>query len=524
MAVSDEQLWSLSESLLRNGKLEEAEMGYRQLTDKAGFAPAAHLRISLLAQKKGSFRGATEAARAAFMACDRTDAEILEMVAKRLIRLGEFEAVDECVRAILDLPEAGPGALAELGKLLVDIFMPRLAVDLLARASIRGLKTPAVDYLHGLALTQLGEIEAAEQLIERALENDPSLAQAHWMLSRLRKNSAGNSNIEKMIRLMERAKGLDSVLFGYALYKEYDDLDDIENAWRHLEQAMALRRQGIVHDESEERRIFQVLSEGDWKETEASPPPGPAPIFIVGLPRSGTTLLETMLGRHRDVEAAGELHDAVIQLRWTCDHFGGFQLDRTLVEKSVDADLGIYGARYLEKTKWLSRGKRFFTDKMPSNFMLIGPLACAIPNAIFLHVTRDPIDVCFSNLRELFAGPYTYSYDQSEMAAHYLGYRGLMKRWKRDFAERILDVSYEDLVNNPRDVMSKIVRFCGLDWDEMMLSDRSVKAVAATASALQIREPVHQRFVGRSQKYQKFLGPLIAAIKHNEQEGEFSSH
>ena len=482
------------------------------MTEKAGFAPAAYLRISLLAQKKGKFKEAAEAAKAAYAICNRIDMEMLEMIAKRLIRLGDFETVDACIRSILDSSMRRPGTLAELGKLLVDVFMPRLAVDLLSRASIQGLRTPAVDYLHGLALTQLGEIDAATRLIERALEHDPSLAQAHWMLSKLRKGKPEYHSIEKMERLAEKSKGLDSVILGYALFKSYDDLGDVERAWHHLERAMALRRRGLIHDEGEERHIFQTLSEGKWSATKVPSRTGSRPIFIVGLPRSGTTLLEVLLGKHRDVTAAGELHDAVMQLRWTCDHFGGFQLDRVLIEKSLSADMGVYGARYLETTKWLAQGRRFFTDKMPSNFMLVGLLARAIPDAVFLHVTRDPIDVCFSNLCELFAGPYAYSYQQSEMASHYLNYRNLMKRWKRDHPEKILDVSYEDLVRDSRSTLSKVVEFCGLDWDDTMLDGRGYASVAATASAIQVREPVHSRFVGRGRRYERFLQPLISTI------------
>lgn len=513
MTGSAEKAWQWAESLLRAGEFTSAENAYRQLASIDQLAPLAYLRLSLLAQRRGSFRAAVENANAAFACRIPGNVDLLEMVAKRLVRLGNLEAVNTCVDEILDAPDVEPGSAAELAKLLIDVFIPEPAEKLLERAKAGGLATPAVNYLHGVALTHLGEMTAAEQQLKRAAEVDPSFAQAHWMLSKLHGRRPDKNHIAQMEYCLQSAKGQDAALLGYALFNELDELGDSEKAWSYLERAMAIRRTSIRYDPQDEQRIFKIFMEGEWGAQYDHRDSGSKPIFIIGLPRSGTTLLETLLGRHSNVAVAGELHDAVIQLRWVCDCFGGFQLDHALAIASRSADLGAYGRRYMQATRWRTKGKQFFTDKMPSNFMLLGPLAAAIPNAVFLHVDRDPIDVCFSNIKEMFAGPYAYSYDQREMAEHFLAYRKLMERWKRDFPGRILDVSYEGLVENVRETMQKVTAFCSLAWEESVLGSARYGGAVSTASAVQVREKVHQRFVGRSRKYWQHLRPLINRLE-----------
>lgn len=509
---AEARLWHQAEASLQAGHLEHAEATYHQLTQSRDFAPIAFLRLSLIAQRKGSFRAATAAARSAFMARG-SEVELLEMIAKRMIRLGDFEAVTVCVEEILRSGHIPVTTAAELAKLTIDIFMPELAIRLIGSAKARGLNTPAVNYLHGVALVHLGDMERAEHQFQQAILHDPSLAQAHWMLSKLKRSTVEDNHVRRMEELLKKAEGQDAVLLGYALFKAYDDMGQTDRAWAFLERAMATRRAMIGHDGERERNTFRILEEGRWLAKDAPSEPGTTPIFIVGLPRSGTTLLETVLGRHADVAAAGELHDAVIQLRWACDSFGGFQVDERLIESSLSADMGQYGNRYLESTRWMTKGRRFFTDKMPANFMLVGLLAEAIPAARFLHISRDPIDACFSNMKELFASPYAYSYDQEDMANHYLRYSELMKNWELRYPERILDVRYETLVSDPEGVVRKVMDFCGIPWEEGILDRERRTAVAATASAVQVRDAIHDRYVGHSKRYQAYLQPLIRCLQ-----------
>ena len=235
---------------------------------------------------------------------------------------------------------------------------------------------------------------------------------------------------------------------------------------------------------------------------------GPQPIFIVGLPRSGTTLLERVLGGHPEVADAGELRDFTAQLRWMTELPGTNHPDAALVRAARGIDFAALGERYLSHTRWHARGNAFYTDKLPANFLNAGFIAQALPGARILHMARAPMDACFSNLKELFGAAYPHSYDQGEMAEHYVRYRALMAHWHAAFPGRILDVSYEALAADPERVAREVLAFCGLPWDEAVLAPEQRAGAVATASTAQVREPIHSRFVGQWRRYEGRLGPL----------------
>jgi hypothetical protein len=272
---------------------------------------------------------------------------------------------------------------------------------------------------------------------------------------------------------------------------------------------MRLRRRQVRHDANATEALFAHL--GQLRpELPASPSTDAAavPIFIVGMPRTGTTLLERILGNHSQVADAGELHDFVWQLRWMCNRGGGAYLDLDLARAAEGIEFAELGRRYLEKTRWRTRGKAFFTDKMPANFVNVGYILRALPQARILHMTRDPMDTCFSNLREHFAAAYAHSYDQVEMADYYRQYRQLMAHWRSLYPERILDVRYGELTVEPEVVSRKVMEFCGLPWEEGVADVDRRSGTVATASAVQVREPIHQRFAERWRTYEQHLRPM----------------
>jgi len=236
---------------------------------------------------------------------------------------------------------------------------------------------------------------------------------------------------------------------------------------------------------------------------------GPRPVFIVGMPRSGTTLLERILGSHPDIEDAGELLDFVRQMRWCADAAGDKLLDLDLARKAEGTvDWAELGRRYLDRTQWRAKGKPVYTDKLPPNFLNVAYIARALPQARILHMVRGSMDTCFSNLKMLFAGAYPPSYDQIEMADHFRGYRALMTHWHEAFPGRILDVHYDQLVNEPERVAREVLEFCGLPWHEGIAAIEKRSGTVATASTAQVREPIHQRFLEQWRRYEAHLGPL----------------
>ena len=236
------------------------------------------------------------------------------------------------------------------------------------------------------------------------------------------------------------------------------------------------------------------------------------PIFIVGMHRSGTTLLEQMLDGHQDVRGLGELYDFTSQMRLATDYHCRGVIDATLVDRARDLPLAAAGRGYLEGVGWRLGRERFFTDKLPSNFLNIGFICQALPQAKILHMVRDPMETCFSNLRELYSDACPYSYDQAELGDYHRQYKRLMQRWRQRYPERILDVDYAALTTDPHSTLAAVASFCGLDYQPGMLElDRRERGVS-TASAIQVRGRVQALETPKWKPYQSFLQPLMAAL------------
>lgn len=508
MGLPAHQVWSEAEALLARGAPAEAGERYERLRADDQFGAMAALRLSLLAGRAGDFRRAVDEALDAYRR-RRPDPDLLEMVAKRLMSLGEKKHALDTVQQLLRLPGARITTLADLGKLLSDSDEPAAALPLLQRAEAGGLSSAALHYLIGLSQMYAGDREQAREQLEKSLSLDPGFARSHWALVKLSPGDDGGRHRDRLLASVARLEEghPDLPLLLYALFHRLDGAGDTEDAWRALSRGMAARRAQVRHDREAEARMFRLL-ESSRALPEADAPAGPVPIFILGLPRTGTTLLDHLLGQHPDVARAGELRDFNWVLRWTANRGGVPLLDASLVQELVDRPLEGLGGRYLERTRWRAGDRPFYTDKLPPNFLNIGWIAGSLPQARIVHLVRNPMDACFSNLKELFAAPYAYSYDQLEMAGHYGRYRRLMAHWHERFPGRILDVDYEDLAREPQEAVRKVLRHCGLEPHAGEAAATSAPAVEATASAMQVREPVHQRGIGAWQRYAAHLGPL----------------
>jgi hypothetical protein len=227
------------------------------------------------------------------------------------------------------------------------------------------------------------------------------------------------------------------------------------------------------------------------------------PIFIIGMARSGTTLLERMLGNHSQVAVAGELMDFGAQLHWMADTRNA-QSD-TLVSRLPGLDHAELGRRYLAQTQWRAHGRMFFIDKQPPNWVLAGAVHAALPRAPILNLVRDPMDTCFSNWRAYFGDACAYSYDLDALAAHFNDYRRAIAHWHRVMPGTILDVPYAELVNEPEATLRQVFAFCGLEWQPGCADIARNVAPSATLSAAQVRGGVHVRAFGDWLPYAQHL-------------------
>jgi hypothetical protein len=308
-------------------------------------------------------------------------------------------------------------------------------------------------------------------------------------------------------------RAADAAYAAFALHKELDDLGDTGGAWQALVQACSAKRGTLDYRAEDTRALVDALVAMPADAPSASRDAGPVPVFIVGMHRSGTTLLEQLLDASPEVRGVGELYDYTSAMRGATDHHCKGVIDLAIVGKSGQADFAEVGRRYLQGMGWRLGGERVFTDKLPSNFLNIGFICRALPQARILHMVRDPLETCFSNLRELFSDANPYSYEQRELADYFLQYRRLMSHWHAVYPGRILDVAYDDLTADPEATMRGVAAFCGIDYVDAMRDPRSSTRAVATASAVQVRDAVVRRDVPKWVPYARHLQPLVAALR-----------
>ena len=470
----------------------------------------AHLRLSQIASSQGRYRDAVEQAVSAFKE-RQSDAGLLAMLAKQLAMLGETEFAVACATDPAILESTETAMLMDIGNLLASTSFPGQALALLDRARSLGLDSATLSYLVGLNCMYSGDPVRARLELERSIRVKPDMGVALWALSKLESGPATQADWVTRLRTaidMKEQAAADMPLLQYALFRALDGRGEIDAAWRALSDGMQSRRKQLRYDTKQDQALFDHLAGLDPQRTRGRVFEGPQPIFIVGMPRSGTTLLERILGNHPDVQDTGELYDFIWQMRWMCDAGGGSYLDLKLAQMAESIDFEELGRRYLAHTQWRAQGAEFYVDKMPANFLNVSYIARAFPQARILHMVRGSMDTCFSNLKECFASAYPHSYDQIEMADHYRRYHALMSHWREMFPDLVLDVHYADLVTEPERVVLEVTKFCGLPWHEGLSAIENRTDSVTTASAMQVREPVHDRFLQQWRRYESYLEPL----------------
>ncbi len=368
-------------------------------------------------------------------------------------------------------------------------------------------------------LIYLGRFDEADADLESCRHRAPGLPSIYWHLSRMHQYTAEHNHVDVLRKLLKvKAPDPEHVpIAAYALHNELDQMGDTAGAWEALEHACRAKRALLDYQPEQSRLLIDFLmampaTESSQQDSQAAMGTERTPIFIVGMHRSGTTLLEQLIDGHSMVKGVGELYDFTSQMRYATDHHCRGVIDAAIVERAGTVDYAEVGSGYLSKMEWRLGEEPFFTDKLPSNFLNIGFICRALPHAKILHMVRDPIETCFSNLRELFSEANPYSYDQLELADYYKQYRRLMAHWHKAWPGRILDVDYAQLTREPEAVMRRVAAFCGLEFQPGMLALAERKRGVATASAVQVRQGIIARDRPKWAPYEQQLKPLIDAL------------
>jgi tetratricopeptide (TPR) repeat protein len=428
------------------------------------------------------------------------------------------EALTEAHRA-LALKLEDPAALDTLGVVLSLCNAQASAVQAFRRAAELAPRTPQYRFNYATALVAAGELELAEEETERCLELDPKAWNAHLTLAQLRKQTTSSNHIPRLEQLLSEARSdiRAQICLHLALAKEYEDVDQYPIAFEHLTlgKAAAGRQRNYVF-ERDEAMFNALMKMFDLPVTPTKGADSEEPIFVIGMPRSGTTLVERIISNHPDVLSAGELQNFGVALKRMSGSRTSPLLDADTVERCQALDWQALGREYLQSTRPLTGSTPHFVDKLPHNFLLAGFIARALPNARIVCLRRNPLDTCLSNFRQLFAlnsSYYDYSYDLLDTGRYYVLFDKLIAHWQHVLPGRVLEVSYEALVDDQENVSRRIIEFCKLPWNDACLRFHENDSPVATASAVQVREPMNRRSVDRWRRYEPQLAELKSLLR-----------
>lgn len=359
---------------------------------------------------------------------------------------------------------------------------------------------------------------------ERCLEIEPDAVLAHWSLAYHAKSDPPGVRIARIekARLSFAHDAPEQAYLRYALFKEFDDAGNSDMAWQHLQAGSDIKRASTPFDSRIEGQGFaamQALADEDFIHGHAQSivrgrGQDTVPIFIVGMPRTGTTLLERIVGNHAQVRAMGELNDFNSALCIESNKFLGTALTPGLVDQLRDLDYSSIGNTYLHRIHGKAGGCGFLVDKNPGNFSYAALIGKALPHARILCLKRSPIDACLSNYKELFSGTaYGYSYDLGDLAEHYIRFAKLCDHWEGLMPQQFHVVEYEALVADTEDTARRIMEFCGIPFEPDSVDITRNTTAVSTASSSQVRQPINTRGIGAWRRYAPYLGPLHTRLE-----------
>lgn len=522
--ASEDRLRRRARQYIENRQLVAAQATLETLLERVTHDAVARMQLSDVLLERGQLRASTREL-LAVMSGLPDDAALLTELARRLCIRGETVAARACLEHPSIAHESSASLLAVQAHLRWMLNEIPAALVLLERAMAAGVDTPDEHYLHAMLLQFSGQMEAAGAVLDTCLRRWPTFSGAAMARARLRRQTAGSNHIDFLRAQLGRipvnshvaADNLVRAEFEHALFKELDDLGQYGEAWSALERSNAIMHALNPYDAAGEAAVTDAIIRqplaGPAVSTQLPESGGPIPIFIVGMPRSGSTLLDRMLSNHSQVVSAGEINELLRQLQWLADvPDGGVQRRLELINRSRDIDFKELGARYLRQTQWRAQGRGYYINKLPTNFPFVDIIHRALPHAPILHMVREPMDVCFSNLKAMFGNTSAYSYDLASLAHYHGQYVRLMRHWRATLPGAVLDVSYAALVRQPEKVMHEVLAYCRLDLEEDCLHPERNTAPVATPSSAQVREAIHSRGLGEWQNYAAQLEALRLAL------------
>jgi len=502
---------ALIEAMLRRGDSDRAVEAARSAISRHPGHMQAHVLLGHAQRQRGDTDAGLASARLAMQLAPRHPAprmllvDLLHESGQTATCLRELKALSDDSRS-----DGSPTALLhDLAQRFTMLGLHSAAEQCHARAVQRHPDHAGCLYNHATALIALGRIDEAETTLDRAIALSPTDSDAWYNRATLRRQTPEHNHVAAIrARLALPGTAASSqVALGYALAKELEDLGDDARSFEALASAATTRRQSLrykVEGDLETMQLIEATFDADYFSSLQSGDPDERPLFIVGLPRSGTTLVDRILSSHADIVSRGETSDLAMAIVRAA---GPARSKPELVRKSASLDPKALGARYCAHLPDDPAKRQI--DKTPVNFLYLGLIAAALPNARIIHLRRNPMDACYAMYKTLFRMAYPFSYDLSDLGRYWVGYDRLMAHWRKVLpAGRLLEVDYEGLVADQETVSRRLVDFAGLPWQPQCLSFERNTSPSLTASAAQVRQPLYSSSVGLWQRYAHELAPL----------------
>jgi tetratricopeptide (TPR) repeat protein len=508
----DEAALDRIEALLRGGRSSAAAQAARAFIAQRPQRFEGYALLGRAQQKQGDIAQALDCARAARQRAPGHPAVELLYV-ECLLQSGDYPQGLAILEQLTARAAGHARLLQDVGQLHTNLNRHAQAEACYAEAARLAPRDPGALYNWSTALTAVGRLDAAEQALDQVIAINPRDADAWYNRSTLRRQTRERNHVVELAAHLDQP-GLApaaEVPLGYALAKELEDLGDYAGAFSALRRAADSRRRGLSYRvDADERAVADIRRCFDqhYVGQNTAGHPDTRPVFIIGLPRSGTTLVDRILSSHSQIESRGESSDlgsAVMRLASPARD------KHELIERAARVDPADIGRAYCARLPAGAHAQ--VIDKTPVNYLYAGLIAKALPHARLIHVRRHPMDVCYAMYKTLFRMAYPFSYDLIDIGRYYLAYSALMTHWRSLLGERLIEVDYEQLVAHQESTTRRLLAQGGWHWEAACLEFHTNRTPSLTASAAQVRQPIYSSSVGLWRKYVQQLAPLAALLQ-----------